>query len=48
MNYNQELSEFLKIAYKNNKVKEVSEAFEKNDVKKEWHKGKIDNILNEI
>lgn len=41
------LSEFLKIAYKHNKVKDVSEAFEEYDVNEEWHKGKIENVVRE-
>ena len=43
----EELSEFLKIAYKNNRVKDLKEAFEENPVEEEWHKGKIENVLNE-
>lgn len=41
------LSEFLKVAYKCNKVKEVGEAFEEYPVEQEWHKGKIENVLKE-
>lgn len=43
----EELSEFLKIAYKNNRVKDLKEAFEEFPVEKEWHKGKVENVLNE-
>ena len=43
----EELSEFLKIAYKNNRVKDLEEAFEEFPVEEEWHKGKVENILNE-
>ena len=39
------LSDFIKLAYKYNKVKDVSEAFKDFPVNKEWHKGKIENIL---
>ena len=42
-----ELSEFLKIAFKYNKVKELKEAFDEYPVEDEWHKGKIENILKE-
>ena len=41
-----ELSDFLKIAYQNSKVKELNEAFKEFPVEEEWHKGKIENILN--
>ena len=40
------LSEFIKIAYKYGKVKDIREAFEEYPVEEEWHKGKIENILN--
>ena len=43
----EELSEFLKIAYKYGRVKDLEEAFEEFPVEEEWHKGKIENILNE-
>ena len=43
----EELSEFLKIAYKHNRVKDVKEAFEEFPVEEEWHKGKVENILKE-
>lgn len=43
----EELSDFLKIAYKYNRVKDLKEAFEKYPVEEEWHKGKIENVLNE-
>ena len=41
------LSEFLKFAYKHNKVRDVSEAFEEYPVEEEWHKGKIENVVRE-
>ena len=43
----EELSDFLKTAYKYDKVKDVIEAFDEYPVDKEWHKGKIENILKE-
>ena len=43
----EELSDFLKIAYKYNRVKDLREAFEEYPVEEEWHKGKIENILKE-
>ena len=43
----EELSEFLKIAYKNNRVKDLTEAFEEFPVEEEWHKGKVENVLKE-
>ena len=42
-----ELSDFLKIAYENNRVKELTEAFEEYPVEEEWHKGKIENVMRE-
>lgn len=41
------LSEFLKIAYKYGKVKDLEEAFEEFPVEEEWHKGKVENVLKE-
>ena len=41
------LSEFLKVAYKYNKVREVSEVFEEYPTEEEWHQGKIENVLKE-
>ena len=35
------LSEFMKFAYKCNKVRDIKEAFEEYPVE-EWHKGKVD------
>lgn len=40
-------SDFLKIAYKYNRVRELSEVFEEYPVSEEWHKGKIENVLQE-
>lgn len=42
-----ELSDFLKIAYKYGKVKELKNAFEEYPVDEEWHKGKLENVLKE-
>ena len=39
------LSEFMKFAYKCNKVRDIKEAFEEYTVEEEWHKGKIENVL---
>lgn len=44
---NNDLSDFLRIAYKYNKVKELDEAFEEYPVEEEWHEGKAENILQE-
>ncbi|MCI9246706.1 MAG: hypothetical protein HFJ30_06255 [Clostridia bacterium] len=41
------LSEFLKLAYRHNKIRDVQEAFEEFPVEEEWHKGKVENILRE-
>ncbi len=41
------LSDFLKIAYKYNRVKDLQEAFDEFPVEEEWHKGKIENVLKE-
>lgn len=38
---NDNLSDFLKNAYKHNKVKDLKEAFEEYPVEEEWHEGKI-------
>lgn len=41
------LSEFMKFAYKCNKVRDIKEAFDEYPVEEEWHEGKIENILKE-
>lgn len=41
-------SDFIKKAYKQNRVKDVKEAFKEYSVEKEWHKGKEENVLREI
>lgn len=43
----EELSEFLKIAYKYGKVKNLEEAFKEFPVEEEWHKGNAENWLKE-
>lgn len=39
------LSDFMKLAYKLGRVKDVEEAFEEFPVEEEYHKGKTENIL---
>lgn len=39
---NSNLSEFMKIAYKYGKVKNLSEAFKEFPAEEEWHKGEIE------
>lgn len=41
------LSEFLKIAYEHGRVKDLNDAFEEYPTDEEWHKGKVENVLNE-
>lgn len=41
----EDLSEFLKIAYKYDRVKNLEEAFEEFPVEEEWHKGKVEKVL---
>lgn len=41
----EELSDFLKYAYKTGRIKNVEEAFEEYPVEEEYHKGKVENIL---
>ena len=43
----EELSDFLKTAYRYGRVKDLKEAFEEFPVDEEWHKGKVENVLNE-
>ena len=43
----EELSDFLKMAYKYDRVKDLEEAFKEFPVEEEWHKGKVENVLNE-
>lgn len=45
---NNDLSEFMKLAYKYGRVKDLNEAFEEFPVEEEWHKGKVENLLEEI
>lgn len=44
---NNELSKFIKFTYKQGKVKDVEEAFKDYATAKEWHQGKIENVLHE-
>lgn len=44
---NENLSDFLKVAYKYNKIKNIEEAFKEFPVEEEWHKGEVENLLNE-
>lgn len=39
------ISDFIKIAYEHNKVKELKDAFEEFPVEQEWHKGRIENVV---
>lgn len=47
MKMKEDLSDFLKIAYEYNKVRDLKEAFEEYPVEDEWHKGKIENFIKE-
>ena len=40
------LSDFLKIAYEHRKVKDLKDAFKEYPTDEEWHKGKVENVLN--
>ncbi len=42
-----EEKDFIKIAYKYGRVKEVESVFTEYDPKDEWHEGKIENVINE-
>lgn len=42
------LSEFIKTAYKYNRVKDVEEAFLEFPVEEEWHKGKSEEFYKKI
>lgn len=44
---NENLSDFLKVAYKYNKIKNIEEAFKEFTVEEEWHKWEVENLLNE-
>lgn len=44
---NNQLSDFLKYAYEHNSIRPLSEAFEEFNPEEEWHKGKIELVLNE-
>lgn len=43
----EELSDFLKFAFKSGRIKDVEEAFKEYPPEEEWHKGKIENVLRE-
>ncbi len=43
----EELSDFLKTAYKYGKVKNLKDAFDEFPVEEEWHKGRVENVLKE-
>lgn len=43
----EDLSDFLKTAYKYGRVKALEEAFKEFPVEEEWHKGKVENVLRE-
>lgn len=38
-------SEFIKNAYRHNKVRDLKEAFEEYPVEEEWHEGKVENVV---
>ena len=42
-----DMSDFIKMAYKNGDIKDVSLAFEEFPPEEEWHKGSIDYFINE-
>ena len=44
---NKKMSQFLQIAYKNNRVKELSEAFQEYNPKEEVHQGNTEVFLKE-
>ncbi len=43
----EEMSDFLKFAIENDRIRDVEEAFEEFPPEEEWHKGKIENVLME-
>ena len=43
----EDLSDFLKVAYRYGKVKKLKEAFEEYPVEEEWHEGKISSVKKE-
>ena len=42
------MGDFLKIAYKYNKIRDLEEAFKEYPTKEEWHQGKIKKIYRRI
>ena len=45
MNHN--ISEFLKEAYKHNKIRNFSDAFDEYPPELEWHKGRVENVIHD-
>ena len=45
---NDNISDFLKEAYKHNKIRNLSEAFSEYPPELEWHKGQIENVICEV
>ena len=43
----EEISEFLRFAIDNNRIRDVEEAFVEYPAEEEWHGGKLENVLNE-
>ena len=41
------ISNFLKEAYKHNKIKDLSEAFSEYSPELEWHMGRLENVIND-
>lgn len=42
---NDNLSDFIKNAYKHNKVKDLKDAFKEYPVEEEWHEGRVENVV---
>ena len=42
---NNNLSDFIKNAYKHNKVKDLKDAFKEYPVEEEWHEGRVENVV---
>ena len=43
----EELSDFLKLAIKSKRIRDVEDAFKEFSTEEEWHKGRIENVLKE-
>lgn len=39
------INDFIELAKRKGKIKDIKEAFKEYPVEEEWHKGKIENIL---